>query len=55
MDLTDRGTEQGWTIPLADMAATERLASRLADFLKPGDTLTLSGDVGKAAVRAEFI
>lgn len=34
------------TIKLADLAATESLANRLAGFLEPGDVIGLSGDLG---------
>lgn len=32
--------------PLADLAASEALAARIASFLKTGDVLLLSGDLG---------
>jgi tRNA threonylcarbamoyl adenosine modification protein YjeE len=38
--------EPAWDIPLADEAGTEGLAERLAKELKPGDLVTLSGDLG---------
>lgn len=33
-------------IPLENEAATERLAVRLADIVRPGDVITLKGDLG---------
>lgn len=48
-----------WRIPLANEAETERVAARLSAELKPGDLVTLSGDLGagkttfaRAAIRA---
>ncbi len=34
------------TLKLADLAATESLANRLAGLLKPGDVIALSGELG---------
>lgn len=49
----------GWELPLADLAATETLAGRLAPLLQPRDIVALGGDLGagktafcRAAIRA---
>ena len=47
-------TPSGFSIVLANERATRRLAIDLTSILKPGDFITLSGDLGagKTAFRA---
>jgi tRNA threonylcarbamoyl adenosine modification protein YjeE len=38
--------DPGWTVRLPSLAATEQLARQIAEELRPGDVLTLSGGLG---------
>ena len=40
------GAENGWSVELPDEAATREVAERVAAWLRGGDLLTLSGDLG---------
>lgn len=44
--MIDRFAPTRWPIGLPDEAATEALAGRVADWLRAGDLVTLSGDLG---------
>src|ERR1700722_17032400 len=42
----DRGQKATWQIDLSDETATSALANNVAHLIKPGDLVTLSGDLG---------
>ena len=48
MQVTIRSPDQGFTLTLADEAATRRLAAEIADIVEPGDLVALSGDSSAA-------